>query len=282
MSELCETVAAKRDELLRLLASFGSCAVAYSGGVDSAVVAKAAQLALGDAAVVVTGVSPSLADGELEEAHHVATLIGVRHVALKTGEFDNPDYVDNSPDRCYYCKTELYGELRELARKLDLAVLVNGANVDDMGEHRPGMRAANEFGVRSPLTECGLTKEEVRQLATVWRLPVADKPSMPCLSSRIAYGEQVTPERLRMVDQAEKIVRTLGIKNVRVRYHAGDVARIEMPLDALGDCCDPIIRSALVDQLQALGFKFITLDLEGFRSGSMTQLIPVESLTAPS
>ena len=282
MSELCETVAAKRDELLRLLASFGSCAVAYSGGVDSAVVAKAAQLALGDAAVVVTGVSPSLADGELEEAHHVATLIGVRHVALKTGEFDNPDYVDNSPDRCYYCKTELYGELRELARKLDLAVLVNGANVDDMGEHRPGMRAANEFGVRSPLTECGLTKEEVRQLATVWRLPVADKPSMPCLSSRIAYGEQVTPERLRMVDQAEKIVRTLGIKNVRVRYHAGDVARIEMPLDALGDCCDPIIRAALVDQLQALGFKFITLDLEGFRSGSMTQLIPVESLTAPS
>ena len=278
MSGLCDTVAAKRDELLRLLASFGSCAVAYSGGVDSAVVAKAAHLALGNAAVVVTGVSPSLADGELEQAHQLAELIGVRHVELSTNEIDNPDYASNPPDRCYYCKTELYGELRDLAHKMGLAVLVNGANVDDMGEHRPGMMAAGEFGVRSPLTECGLTKEEIRQLAAEWQLPVADKPSMPCLSSRIAYGEQVTPDRLRMVDDAEKLLRGLGLRNVRVRYHAGDVARIELPLQELCNCCEPIFRETLVEELRTLGFKYVTVDLEGFRSGSFTQLIPADSI----
>ena len=278
MSGLCDEVAAKRDKLLKMLASYGSCAIAYSGGVDSAVVAKAAHLALGSAAVVVTGVSPSLAEGELEEAHRVADLIGVRHVELQTGEFDNPEYVGNSPDRCYHCKSELYGDLRSLAQDLGMAVIVNGANVDDMDEHRPGMRAASEFGVRSPLTECGLNKEEVRQLAAEWRLPVADKPAIPCLSSRIAYGEEVTPERVRMVDGAEKILRSLGIKNVRVRFHAGDVARIELPLEELCNCCDRIIRDTLVEQLRELGFKFVTVDLEGFRSGSMTQLIPAEDL----
>lgn len=277
MYELSETVTAKRDQLLHVMASYGSCAVAYSGGVDSAVVAKAAQLALGDAAVVVTGVSPSLADGELEEAQQLAELIGVRHVALQTNEFDNPDYIANPPDRCFYCKTELYDELQDLAQHLGLAVLVNGTNADDLGDHRPGMQAADQHGVRSPLVECGLTKREIRQLAAHWQLPVADKPASPCLSSRVAFGQEVTPERLRMVDRAERMLRSLGISNVRVRYHAGDVARIELPVEELCSFCHPIMRTTLVEELRELGFKFITLDLEGFRSGSLTQFVQLES-----
>jgi uncharacterized protein len=273
MSELPEVVAAKRDQLLELMARYGSCAVAYSGGVDSAVVAKAARLALGDAAVVVTGVSASLADGELDEARQVAEFIGVRHVVLQTSEFDNPDYVANAPDRCYHCKTELYSELRDRAQQMGLAVLVNGANVDDLADYRPGMQASSEFGVRSPLAECGFTKQEIRQLAADWQLPVADKPATPCLSSRVAYGEEVTPERLRMIDGAEQVLRSFGIANVRVRYHTGDVARIEMPLEELGNCCDPMLRTALVAELRALGFKFVTIDLEGYRPAGLTQLI---------
>jgi uncharacterized protein len=273
MSQLSETIAAKRDQLLQRMAGYGSCAVAYSGGVDSAVVAKAARLALGDAAVAVTGASASLAAGELEEARRVAQLIGVRHEVLETRELDNPDYVANAPDRCYHCKTELYGEFQELARRLGLAVLVDGVNVDDLDDYRPGMRAAGQFGVRSPLAECGFTKQEVRQLAADWQLPVADKPAAPCLSSRVAYGVEVTPERLRMIDAAEQVLRSLGVSNLRVRYHADDVARIEVPVEEIGNCCDGIVRTALIEELHALGFKFVTLDLEGFRSGSLTQLV---------
>jgi uncharacterized protein len=256
--------------------------VAYSGGVDSAVVAKAARLALGDAAVVVTGASASLADGELEEAQHVAELIGVRHVVVQTSEFDNPNYVANAPDRCYHCKTELYGELQELAKQLGMAVLVNGANVDDLDDYRPGMQAASEFRVRSPLAECGFNKQEIRQLAADWHLPVADKPATPCLSSRVAHGEEVTPERLRMIDAAEQVLRSFGISNLRVRYHTGDVARIEMPLEELCNCCDPLIRTVLVEELRELGFKFVTIDLEGYRPGGLTQLVSADSLVKPS
>jgi uncharacterized protein len=276
--ELSKPVAEKRDKLLGLISGYGSCAVAFSGGVDSAVVAKAAQLALGDAAVLVTGTSAAIAEGELEVARQLAELIGVRHVVVPTKEFANPNYVANAPDRCYHCKTELYTQIGGLAEWLGVRVIVNGANADDLGDYRPGMRAANEHDVRSPLAECGFTKQEVRELAAAWNLPVADKPATPCLSSRVAYGQEVTPERLTMIDRAERCLRSLGFQELRVRYHAGDMARIEVPLNELNELCQPENRDRIVAELQSLGFKFVTLDLAGFRSGNLNRLISPDEL----
>jgi uncharacterized protein len=268
----------KRDKLLAAIAGYDRCAVALSAGVDSAVVAKAAQLALGDAAVAVTGESDSLAEGELDQARQLAELIGIRHRVLATREFDNPSYVRNAADRCYHCKTELYDRLDGLAEELGVAVVVNGANVDDLGDYRPGMKAASEHQVRSPLAECGITKAEVRRLAQAWGLPIWDKPATPCLSSRIAYGEEVTPERLAMIDRAEQTLRKLGLRTVRVRYHRGDLARLEVPTEAIERLCAEEVRAPLVSKLKSLGFKFVAIDLEGFRSGSLNDLVPVEAL----
>jgi uncharacterized protein len=266
------SLSAKRDRLLARLAELGSCAVAFSGGVDSAVVAKAAQLALGDRAVAVTGVSASLAEGELDDARRLAEWIGIRHAAIGTQEFGKSSYTQNAPDRCYHCKTELYTQMEGLAERLGVAVMVNGANADDLGDWRPGMKAASEHAVLSPLAECGLTKADVRELAAFWNLPVADKPAAPCLSSRVAYGEEVTPERLHMIDQAERFLRDLGLKEVRVRYHRGDLARLEVPPAAIERLCREETRTALAARMRQLGFKFVTLDLEGFRSGSLNAL----------
>ena len=203
MSELPSTLADKRDRLLALLQSYGSCAVAFSGGLDSALLAKAAQMALGDRAVAVTGASASLAVGELDECRELARQIGIRHEIIQTNELASPEYAANAPDRCYYCKTELFLQVEKLAERFGVAVVADGSNSDDRGEHRPGARAARQRKVLSPLAECGLTKAEIRQLAAAWELPVWNKPATPCLSSRIAYGEPVTPERLAMIDQAE-------------------------------------------------------------------------------
>jgi uncharacterized protein len=278
MTAVISSVMRKRDELLQLVASYGSCAVAFSGGVDSAVVAKAARLALGDAAILVTGDSSALADGELVAARELAELIGARHVIISTNEFANPDYVANGPDRCYHCKTELYEKVGDLAARLGVDVIANGANVDDLGDYRPGMRAAIEHDVQSPLADCGFSKREVRDLAAAWELPVAEKPASPCLSSRVAYGQEVTPERLTMIDRAEQLLRSLGLRELRVRYHAGDVARIEVPLDELREICEPAVRQLVLEELQRLGFKFVTLDLAGFRSGGLNRLIAPEEL----
>jgi uncharacterized protein len=268
----------KRDRLLEILRSYGSVAVAFSGGIDSTVVAKAAQLALGERAVAVTAVSQSLAGGEKEEAEELARQIGIRHELIETDEFQNPDYLKNAPDRCYHCKTELYTQLDGLAPRLSVNVVANGANTDDRGDWRPGMKAASEHAVRSPLIEAELNKADVRELARHWGLPTWDKPATPCLSSRIAYGEEVTPERVQMVDQAEAFLRERGLRFLRVRYHKGDLARIEVPLDELAKLADGTLRAEMVARLRELGFKFITLDLEGFRSGSLNQVLPVESL----
>jgi uncharacterized protein len=278
LSALSPQLIAKRDRLLALIADLGSCAVAFSGGVDSTVVAKAAQVALGSQALAVTGTSASLAAGELEEAVALAQLIGIRHEILPTDEFADPAYLANASDRCYHCKTELYTQLDGVAERFGVAAVLNGANLDDRGDHRPGMTAAVEHQVRSPLLECELSKDEVRQLAAHWALPVWDKPASPCLSSRIAYGEEVTPERVAMIDQAETLLRELGLRELRVRYHKGDLARLEVPLEALPRLAQPETRSRLVEQLKRLGFKYVTLDLEGFRSGSLNQVLPVESL----
>jgi uncharacterized protein len=268
----------KHDQLIESLRRMGSCLVALSGGVDSALVAKAAFLALGDRAVAFTGQSASLADGELDMARQVAAAVGIRHVIEPTREVAKPEYARNAPDRCYHCKSELYGRMREVARELRLDCLVNGANADDLSDYRPGMVAAGEAAVRSPLAACGLTKADVRALAQHWALPVWDKPAAPCLSSRIAYGEEVTPERLAMINEAEVWLKQLDVRNLRVRYHRGDLARIEVPLEDLPKLLDRDTHRELVRHFKQLGFKYVTLDLEGFRSGNLNQLVPVEAL----
>ena len=273
---------AKRRRLIDLIRSYQSCAVAFSAGVDSTVLAKAAQLALGDRAVAVTGVSPSLPDGELAESRRLAELIGIRHEVISTNEFSSAEYVRNDSDRCYHCKTELYRQIEQLGPRFQVQVVLNGANADDLSDYRPGLQAAAEHQVRSPLAECGFSKAEVRALAVGWGLPIWDKPSMPCLSSRVAYGEEVTPERLAMIDRAENWLRQQGYGNLRVRYHKGDLARLEVPAERVADLCEPAFRARLVEQLKQLGFRFVTVDLEGFRSGSLNVLVPAEILARQS
>ncbi|HKD37501.1 MAG TPA: ATP-dependent sacrificial sulfur transferase LarE [Pirellulales bacterium] len=261
------------ERLVEQIRSYASCAVAFSAGVDSTVVAKGAELALGDRAIAVTGVSSSLARDELDDARRLAELIGIRHEVLATDEFADPNYLRNNADRCYFCKSELYSKMEPLARRLGLAVIANGANTDDIGDYRPGMTAAAEHLVRSPLIECGFGKREIRGIAAEWQLPVWDKPAMPCLSSRIAYGEEVTPERLAMIDGAERFLRAAGLRELRVRFHKGDLARIEVPADSLPRLAAEPFRSELVSELKRLGFKYLTLDLEGFRSGSQNLVL---------
>jgi uncharacterized protein len=277
-----DRLAAKRARLLALLADSGRVGVAFSGGVDSAVVARAAALACGGNAVAITAVSASLAEGEREAAQELARTIGIPHRILETTEFENADYLKNAPDRCYFCKTELYTQIARLAPELELDTVVNGANLDDRGDHRPGMKAASEYQVRSPLIEAGLTKEDVRALARDWDLPVWDKPASPCLSSRIAYGLEVTPERVTRVDQAERLLREeLGIRELRVRHEAHDLARIEIPADEIARLVEPATRERVAAALHALGFKYVTIDLDGFRSGSMNAILPLVEIRLP-
>jgi pyridinium-3,5-biscarboxylic acid mononucleotide sulfurtransferase len=276
--DLPSALRTKHDRLLDLLRGFGSCAVAFSGGTDSTVLAKAAQLALGDSAVAVTGASASLANGELEECCRLAALIGIRHEVLETDELANPAYQANQGDRCFHCKTELFQQVQRAADRLGLAAIVDGSNRDDQGDYRPGLQAARQQRVRSPLAECDFTKADIRALAAAWELPVWDKPATPCLSSRIAYGEQVTAERLAMIDAAEQFLRQFNFRPLRVRYHRGEVARIEVPEADLPRLLDGELRTKIVAHLKSLGFKYVSLDLEGFRSGSMNAVLPVESL----
>jgi uncharacterized protein len=252
--------------------------VAFSGGVDSAVVAFAAHQALGSRALAVTGVSPSLASGEREAAAQLAREIGIRHLELTTDEINQPAYSANQFDRCFHCKTELYSQMQLHLARWGVEHLVNGTNADDLGDHRPGLRAAGHFQVVSPLAEAALSKAEVRQLAQHWKLPVADKPATPCLSSRIAYGQEVTRERLEKIDRAEAWLRQQGMVDTRVRYHGGELARVEVSLGDLPRLTAEPLRSQLVRQLDQLGFKFVTLDLHGRRSGSLNSLVPLEQL----
>ena len=278
MSPQMSTALQQADALVATLHAYGSCAVAFSAGVDSTVVAKAARLALGDRAIAVTGVGPALAEGELDDARELAARIGIKHVEQPTDEIDRAGYIANAPDRCLHCKTELYDHVRRVADDRGIVVIANGANVDDQGDYRPGMQAAANYDVRSPLVECGLTKADVRRLASHWRLPVADKPASPCLASRIAYGVEVTPERLRRIDLAEQHLRALGFVEVRVRLHEGEVARIEAPAELLEKLTEEQVRTTLLGRFAELGFKFTTIDLAGFQSGSLNTLVPIEKL----
>jgi len=264
---------AKIDKLEAILREMGSVLIAYSGGTDSAFLLAVATEALGpDRVLAVTGVSESLAPYERSDAADVARQIGAPHLEIKTNEIENENYASNPVNRCYYCKSELFTHLATIARERGLAWIADGSNADDRGDYRPGMQAGHERGVRSPLQEAGLTKAEIRFFAKERGLPIWDKPAAPCLSSRIPYGQRVTVEKLRQIGQAELYLRQLGFRNVRVRHH-DTIARIEVPRADMPRLLDEGVVDDLVRRFKELGFQFVTLDLQGFRSGSLNEAL---------
>jgi pyridinium-3,5-biscarboxylic acid mononucleotide sulfurtransferase len=266
----------KRDRLLAILRPLPGVAVAFSGGIDSTVVARAAWEALGERAVAVTADSASVPRSELEEARRLAELIGIRHRVVRTSEFADPDYKRNDGARCYHCKSELYDTMIELLPELGAAVICSGANLDDLGDYRPGLKAAAERSIRHPLQEAGFSKADVRALARLWELPTWDKPASPCLSSRVVPGLPVTAERTGRIEAGEAYLRSLGLRDCRVRLHEGELARIEVPASEIARLAEPEVREGLARRMRELGFRFVTLDLEGFRSGSMNSLVSLE------
>ncbi len=263
----------KERRLRDLVRSLDSVVVAFSGGVDSALVLKIAGDELGERALGVTGRSESLAESELEEALGFAAAVGARHEVLETRELDDPNYRANPENRCYFCKKELYGRLSEIARERGAKWIVDGFNLDDAGDWRPGRKAAGEYGVRSPLAEAGFGKSDVRALAKKLGLEVWDKPALACLSSRFPYGTPITLELLQQVDRAEQAVRAAGIRVCRVRHH-GEVARIEVPESEIERLAEREVRERVVAGVKAAGYRFVSLDLGGYVSGNLNLRIP--------
>jgi len=263
----------KYDALRSILESMRSVAIGYSGGVDSTLLVKVAVDVLGDKTLAMIGRSKTYPTREFEEAVALAEKLGARYVVVDTEETDDLKFRENPPDRCYYCKTELFGKLQELAERERIAWIADGTIADDVGDFRPGMRAKSENNVRSPLLEAGMSKEDVRSLSKELGLPTWDKPSFACLSSRFPYGTGITPQNLTKVDHAETYLRDAGFRRFRVRFHDEHTARIEVGPDDIPRFLDPVFRETLVARFKELGFLYVTLDLKGYRTGSMNEVL---------
>jgi len=267
-----EGLGERRERLEAILAGMESIVVAYSGGVDSAYLACAAADARPGRVLCVTADSPSYPQRHREIAVRVAREFNLTHEIIATGEMERPEYRANGADRCYFCKHELYTHLARLARERAYAVVVDGNNADDRGDYRPGRRAAREFGVRSPLDEAGLTKADIRALSRARGLPIWDEPASACLSSRIPYQQEVTEPKLRMVEAAEEAIRSLGFQVVRVRHH-DSLARLELDRAEMARALEPATNEAIVRALKAVGYKYVSLDLQGYRTGSLNEAL---------
>ncbi|MCG9127338.1 ATP-dependent sacrificial sulfur transferase LarE [Candidatus Poribacteria bacterium] len=264
------TLQTKIDHLYECLRNYEKVIVAFSGGVDSTFLAEASQHALGEKALAVTAISDSYPIREMKAAQEIAKQIGIRFETVNTQELDLEGYASNPTNRCFFCKTELFDKLRPIAEKYNVGTIVYGAIPDDVGDHRPGMDAAKQMGIQAPLIDVDLTKDEIREISKVWDLPTWDKPAFACLSSRFPYGMRITRELLRQVDAAEQFLYDMGIRQFRVRHH-GELARIELEADEMNRFYKKETRDQINEHFYTLGYTHVTLDLQGYRSGSLNE-----------